>query len=69
MKKVEYVISDMECAMCVLHLEGLQDSIAGIHHIEANLRRQKLVVEYDDQQVIETKIKEAILKKGYTIQG
>ncbi len=68
MMKKEYAISNMECNMCVLHLEGLQDELPGIHDIQANLRQQKLVINFDDQLIPEEHILKAIEKMGYHIR-
>jgi len=67
--KKEYLIPNMECSMCVLHLEGLQDKLPGIQGIQANLHHQKLVIEYDKCQISEKQILENIEKMGYQVKS
>lgn len=62
----EYFIRDMMCANCVMHLEGIEDEIPGIISAKANLGKQKLMIEFDEDQVVEDEIIQAIKQKGYT---
>lgn len=68
MIKKAYVIPNMECSMCVLHLEGLQDELPGIHDIQANLHQQRLVIEFDDQLISEEQILSNIEGMGYRVK-
>lgn len=64
--KKEYIIPNMMCTNCVLHLEGIEDELSGIISARANLGKQKLVIEFDEDQVVEDEIIQAIKHKGYT---
>lgn len=68
MIKKAYMIPNMECSMCVLHLEGLQDELPGIQDIQASLHQQKLVIEFDDQLISEEMILKNIEEKGYRVK-
>jgi Cu+-exporting ATPase len=65
MKKT-YKIPDMECSMCVMHLEGIEDTLMGVKKIEANNHKQQMVVEFDEQRISEERILDAIKRIGYT---
>jgi copper chaperone CopZ len=65
MKKT-YKIPDMECSMCVMHLEGIEDTLMGVKKIEANYHKQQMVVEFDEQRISEERILDAIKRIGYT---
>ena len=59
----------MHCSSCVMRLEGLEDTLPGIHKIEASYHRQTLQVEFDDSELSEDRLIEAIRKMGYTVDG
>lgn len=65
MKKA-YTVPDMHCANCVMRLEALEDELPGIKRIDASYHKQQMIVEFDEKQVSEAQILEAIKKKGYT---
>ncbi len=66
-KKV-FIIPDMECSNCVMHLEGIEDELPGIAKIKGSYVQQKLDVEYDEKKVTEQQIVEAILALGYHVK-
>jgi Cu+-exporting ATPase len=68
MLKKTFRIPDMFCANCVTHLEALEDEIAGILTIQGSYQKQRLVVEYDETKIDETRIRNAIKKLGYTAE-
>jgi copper chaperone CopZ len=65
--KKEYLIPDMMCNNCVMHLENLEVELAGVSKAQANLAKHLLKVEFDPQLIEETAIQAAIQSKGYTI--
>ena len=58
-------VSDMHCPACVMHLEALEDEIPGIINIQGSYQKQRLDVEFDETQVTESQIREAIQELGY----
>ena len=61
-----FKVPDMDCTACVMHLEGIEDKLDGIEMIDANYRKQRMVVEYNDDEVSEQEIIAAVKKEGYT---
>lgn len=61
-----FTVPDMDCTACVMHLEGIEDKLAGIEMIDANYRKQRMTVEYDENEVSEEAIIAAVKKEGYT---
>lgn len=66
MKKA-YSVPDMECSMCVMHLEALEDEIPGIRSVKASYHQQRMEVDFDETVVDEETIIKAIKEKGYTV--
>jgi len=64
----EFFIADMECSMCVMRLEGIEDDLPGIKKITGSYHKQNLIVDYDDQLTDENQIINLIQKKGYTLK-
>ena len=67
-EKLEFLIPDMMCNNCVMHLENLENEQLGITWAQANLKKQTLSVEFESNQITEVDIEKAIIAKGYTIQ-
>jgi copper chaperone CopZ len=67
MKKT-YAVPDMHCANCAMRLESIEDELPGIARIDASYHKQQMIVEFDEKQVSEAQILEAVKKKGYTPQ-
>lgn len=66
--KRTYAVPDMHCANCVMRLESIEDELPGIARIDASYHKQQMIVEFDEKQVSEAEILEAVKKKGYTPQ-
>jgi copper chaperone CopZ len=67
MPRVTYTIPNMHCPACVMHLEALEDELPGIHFIRANYKKQCMDVEFDDSQLTEDVLRQAIGELGYEI--
>jgi copper chaperone CopZ len=48
-----------------MHLEGLEDELAGIRHISASYRKQTLEVEFDETKLTVEQILAAANEIGY----
>ncbi len=68
MLRKTYTIPDMHCPACVMHLEGLEDKLPGIHFIQANYKKQRMEVEFDEMVISEEAIQAAVKKLGYEIK-
>ncbi len=65
--KQTFRVLDMHCPACVMHLEGLEDTLPGIRRVAASYRKQRLEVEYDTAQVSEAQIVAAAEALGYKL--
>ena len=65
--RITYTIPNMICPACNMHLEALEDELPGILSIQANYKKQRMVVEFDESQVSEQQIRDAIGELGYDI--
>lgn len=63
----EYLVPAMHCASCAMLLEGLEDDLPGVIRISAEVRRQKVTVTFDPDQVQEDAILAAALAEGYEL--
>ncbi|MGH7196367.1 MAG: cation transporter [Candidatus Saccharimonadales bacterium] len=61
-----FKVPDMDCTACVMHLESIEDKLKGVEMIDANYRKQRMIVEYDETKVGEEAIIAAVKKEGYT---
>jgi copper chaperone CopZ len=63
-----YKIPTMHCTSCVMNLEALEDALPGIRFIEASYRKQTLIVEFDEAQVSEAQIHQAVRALHHEIE-
>jgi copper chaperone CopZ len=59
-------IPDMHCSSCAMKLEGIEDELPGIQKVKASYHKQTLEVDFDETQVSETQILQAVGELGYT---
>jgi copper chaperone CopZ len=67
MRRVTLTITNMHCPACNIHLEGLEDDLPGIVFIQANYKKQRMDVEFDEAQIQLDKIRAAVVELGYDI--
>ena len=65
MTKQVFRVPTMHCTACVMLLEGLEDDLKGVKRVTASYQKQRLEVEYDETQVSEQQIVEAVKELGY----
>ncbi|MBI2617774.1 copper-translocating P-type ATPase [Candidatus Gottesmanbacteria bacterium] len=65
MKTKSFAISGMHCASCVRVLERALSKVAGVDSATVNLATEKAHVTYDESQVNDDNLKEAVAKVGY----
>ncbi len=68
MIKKTYRVSDMHCANCAMHIEGLEDDLPGIKTVAASYKKGQMTVEFDEKIVTEAQILAAVARLGYTAQ-
>lgn len=66
MKIQTFSVPDMNCTACVMHLEAIEDDLEGIESIDANYKKLRMVVEYDESKVTPDQIIQAVKQTGYT---
>jgi copper chaperone CopZ len=62
-----WTIPNMTCPACVMHLENLEDELPGILSIKASYHKKRLEGDYDESQVSEGEIRQAVVELGYEI--
>ncbi len=65
--RTTFTISNMICPACVMHLEELEDELDGVLSIQANYKKQRMDVEFDEAVISEQSIREAVAEIGYEI--
>jgi copper chaperone CopZ len=63
-----FTIPNMICPACVMHLEELEDELEGVLSVQANYRKQRMDVEWDESCISEQEIRDAVAELGYDIQ-
>jgi len=64
-KKI-FRVADMHCTNCAMKIEEIEDDLPGIRRITASYKKLQMTVEYDETEVSEAQILEAVKNKGYT---
>ena len=67
MVKKTFKIPDMHCSNCAMRLEGIEDELPGIRQIKASYHQQTLEVFFDENQVDEEAIRQAVQRAGYSL--
>jgi len=62
-------IAGMHCSSCAMRLEALEDDLPGVVRARASYRRQRLEVEYDEAELTEARLVEAIRGLGYEVES
>lgn len=64
MKKI-FTVPDMTCPNCAMHLEGLEDELAGVESITASYKKLTMEVVFDETKLTVEQIIEAAHEIGY----
>lgn len=65
MIKQIFHVPEMYCTLCVVALEGLEDSLPGIKRVSASYHKQQMVVLYDESKLNESSIIAAAANLGF----
>ena len=64
-KKSTIRVEGMKCAKCSGSVEKALKATQGVEKVEISLQQKEVVVEYDDEKVTETKLREVINATGF----
>ena len=64
MKKM-FIVRDMQCPNCAMHLEGLEDELPGVKTVQASYKKQTMEVDFDEAKVSIEQIIKAANALGY----
>ena len=64
-KKSTIRVDGMKCAKCSGSVEKALKATQGVEKVEVSLERKEVVVEYNDEQVSEAKLREVINATGF----
>ena len=67
MTRKTFTITGMTCPNCAMKLEELEDDIPGIRRVTARYRNGTVDIEFDEQQVGESELRQAISRLGYLV--
>ena len=65
MKKVKLNIEGMHCTGCSTRLEKVLNNVDGVESAKVSLEEKKANIKYDETQVNESELKEAIEDAGF----
>lgn len=68
MAQETYLIDGMTCASCVATVENAVKKLPGMTSCAVNLTTEKMAVSYDDSQVNQEKIEQAVADAGYGVK-
>lgn len=67
-KKI-FRVTDMHCPNCAMRIESIEDELTGIQRISASYRSGQVEVVFNEKEVSESEIIDAVEKIGYAILG
>ncbi|NWF67496.1 MAG: heavy-metal-associated domain-containing protein [Chloroflexi bacterium] len=67
MTKKKFQIKGMHCVSCAMNVEGALEDLPGVKTARVNYAKASAEVEFDEQEVNEKQMIEAIQKAGYAI--
>lgn len=68
MAKVQVKIGGMSCSFCAETLHKAVGRLDGVEKVNVSLAHEEALVQFDEQRVEETQIKDAIRSVGYTVR-
>ena len=61
----KFIVSNMHCSSCAMHLEELEDELPGVLEVKASYQKQEMWVKYDETRVTAAQITNAAMELGY----
>ncbi len=68
-KKITLTIQGIECPNCAMRLESIEDRLPGVLRAEASYQKGRMTVEYNEAQLDEAQIREAVQRLGYEVDA
>lgn len=65
MRTDTYTVDDIHCGGCERTIRTLVGEVAGVHQVEPDHRTNRVVVTYDESQVDDSSIREALTNTGF----
>ena len=66
MKRTKFVVKGMTCSSCSSHVEKAVNKLTGIKNVNVNLLSNNMVVEFDENELTDEKIIQAVNDAGYS---
>ena len=67
--KKKYDVIGMTCSACQAHVDKAVRGVSGVQEVNVNLLQNTMTVEFDDNQVTDEQIFDAVDKAGYKAQN
>ncbi len=65
MRKERYDVTGMTCSACSSHVEKCVSKLSGVEHVSVNLLTNSMQVEYEEEQMSDAQIIQAVADAGY----
>jgi copper chaperone len=69
MKQVSLQVPEVHCDHCKASIEGAVSQLSGISNVDVAIAEASVAVEYDEDTIDLSQIKEAIEEQGYAVFG
>jgi copper chaperone len=69
MKQVSLQVPEVHCDHCKTSIEGAVSQLSGISNVDVAIAEASVAVEYDEDAIDLSQIKEAIEEQGYAVFG
>lgn len=69
MKQVSLQVPEVHCDHCKTSIEGAVSQLSGINNVDVAIADASVAVEYDEDTIDLSQIKEAIEEQGYAVFG
>ncbi len=66
-EQVEFRVSGMSCASCVVNIESLLGEIPGVDRVDVSFGAERATVEFDPTQVTPAELQAAVAESGYRL--
>ncbi len=65
MTSQSFRLENLSCPSCIMHLEAMEDDLAGVKKVEADYKRHTMRVEYEETDQSPDGIVAAVAAMGY----
>lgn len=64
-RKVSIKIQGMDCASCVINIDGALEDLDGVKNAATNFAKEVTTIEYNPEKISQTKVLQTIRAVGY----